>query len=404
MAYDPITGRYTPDVKPLSGGLYGPTPVNKGPSNSVDQSTSEAMQTVNEARAAAYEAAALTGSEIILNAQGKLVRRSPAVIKTDPVASPINPAAAVDSAASADALALQREKDKEAADNKRFGQSAFDLLKSRFNQFGLGSLVDEVRYLVTSGAGESELTLALRETTPYKIRFAANAKRISNGLAAISEAEYVGLEDQYQNVMRQYGLPASYYEESTDAESGIKTQVGFQKFLESDISPVELEDRIQTAQNRVTKSNPEVLAALKSFYPDITNGDILAYTLDPKNAISNIKRKVSAAEIGGAAVASGLKTNVSDAAYLESYGVDKAQAQQGYSVIAGGLQRGSQLASIYGQDPYTQSTAEQEVFNVPGATEAANKRKKITGLETAAFGGQSGLTSGALARDKAGSY
>jgi len=392
MAYDPITGRYTPDEKPLSGGLYGPTPtnqgprktaekplsgglygptpINPGPSNSVDQSTSDPAD--------------------------------PAVSSTATAVS--STATAVSSTATADALALQREIDKDARDNERFGQSAFDLLKSRFNQFGLGSLVDEVRYLVTSGAGESELTLALRETKPYKIRFAANAKRISSGLAAISEAEYIGLEDQYQNVMRQYGLPASYYEESTDAASGIKTQVGFQKFLESDISPVELEDRIQTAQNRVTKSNPEVLAALKSFYPDISNGDILAYTLDPKNAIANIKRKVSAAEIGGAAVASGLKTNVSDAAYLESYGVDKAQAQQGYSAIAGGLQRGSQLSSIYGQDPYTQSTAEQEVFNVSGSTEAASKRKKITGLETAAFGGQSGLTSGALARDKAGSY
>jgi len=386
MAYDPITGRYTPDVKPLSGGLYGPTPINPGPRKTAEKPLSGGL----------YGPTPINpGPSNSLKQIMEEDKKPEKIMEEDEKPKKIQ---------SEISLELQREIDKDARDNERFGQSAFDLLKSRFNQFGLGSLVDEVRYLVTSGAGESELTLALRETKPYKIRFAANAKRISSGLAAISEAEYIGLEDQYQNVMRQYGLPASYYEESTDAASGIKTQVGFQKFLESDISPVELEDRIQTAQNRVTKSNPEVLAALKSFYPDISNGDILAYTLDPKNAIANIKRKVSAAEIGGAALASGLKTNVSDAAYLESYGVDKAQAQQGYSAIAGGLQRGSQLSSIYGQDPYTQSTAEQEVFNVPGSTEAASKRKKITGLETAAFGGQSGLTSGALARDKAGSY
>jgi hypothetical protein len=158
------------------------------------------------------------------------------------------------------------------------------------------------------------------------------------------------------------------------------------------------------AQDRVLKSNPEVLSALKGFYPDITNGDILAYTLDPKNAIKEIQRKVTTAEIGGAAVRSGLKTNVSDAEYLQRYGVTKETADQGYATIAGGLQRGSQLASIYGEDPYTQATAETEIFNVPGAQEARKQRQRITGLEKATFSGQSGLTQGALARDRAGGY
>jgi hypothetical protein len=77
---------------------------------------------------------------------------------------------------------------------------------------------------------------------------------------------------------------------------------------------------------------------------------------------------------------------------------------QGFATIAAGLQRGSQLASIYGEDPYTQTTAETEVFNVPGAKEARKQRQKITGLEKATFGGQTGITSGALARDRAGGY
>jgi rare lipoprotein A (peptidoglycan hydrolase) len=52
---------------------------------------------------------------------------------------------------------------------------------------------------------------------------------------------------------------------------------------------------------------------------------------------------------------------------LQRYGVDKESATQGFATIGAGLQRGSQLASIYGEDPYTQTTAETEVFNVPGA-------------------------------------
>jgi hypothetical protein len=181
-------------------------------------------------------------------------------------------------------------------------------------------------------------------------------------------------------------------------------QEGFEKFISGDVSPAELEDRISTAQKRVINANPEVTQALKTFYPGISNGDILAYTLDPSKAIEDIKRKVTAAEIGGAAVRAGMTTSVADAEYLQRYGVTKEQADQGYATIAGGLQRGSQLASMYGESPYTQATAEQEIFNVPGAAEARKQRQKITGLEKATFTGQSGLSQGALVRDRAGAY
>jgi hypothetical protein len=89
---------------------------------------------------------------------------------------------------------------------------------------------------------------------------------------------------------------------------------------------------------------------------------------------------------------------------LGTYGVDKATAEKGYGAIGGGLERGSQLASIYGEDPYTQTTAEEEIFNLQGAQGARKQRQKVTGLEQAAFAGKTGVTSGALARDRAGAY
>jgi hypothetical protein len=278
-------------------------------------------------------------------------------------------------------------------------QSAYDLLFQQFNQYGLGALVEPLKGLIVSGASPAEFTIKLRETDAYKKRFSANQARIQKGLAAISEAEYLGLEDQYQSIMRNYGLPESY-----SARGELGAQEGFNKFIANDVSAAELEDRIMTAQNRVMNANPEVLASLKAFYPDINNGDILAYTLDPTKGLDSIKRKVTAAEIGGAATQAGLQTGVTRAEQLTAAGITKAQAQQGFGTIAGGLQRGSQLASIYGENPYTQTTAEQEVFGLAGKTEAEKQRKKLTSLETAAFGGQSGVTSGALARDRAGAY
>ena len=276
---------------------------------------------------------------------------------------------------------------------KRSSQSAFDLMYAEFANYGLASLVEPLRGLVQNGISGDEFTLRLRETDAYKKRFSANAERIAKGLTALSEGEYLDKEDKYQAVMRNYGLPASYY-----AKDSLGTQAGFNKLLANDVSAVELEDRLIQAKDRVINANPEVAAALKSYYPGIGDGDILAYVLDPQNALKDIQRKVSAAEIGGAATAQGLTTGVTRAEELAGLGITKAQAQQGYTEVAGMLPRASQLSDIYGQDSYTQGTAEAEVFNTSGAAAATAKRKKLISLEQASFGGSSGV--GALGRDK----
>lgn len=291
-------------------------------------------------------------------------------------------------------LVTKKQEEKTAA-----GKSAYDILFEEFKRYGLESLAEEVKGYIVEGLSPAEFSLRLQRSPDYQKRFSANKARIDKGLRSLSAAEYIGIEDQYQDTMRRYGLPESYY-----TKGFLGVQEGFTKLIENDVSNVELEDRIMTAQKRVINTNPEVSLALKQFYPDITNSDILAYSLDPKNAIENIKRKVTSAEIGGAAIQAGLQTGLSKAEQLQGYGVTKESAQQGYGVIAGGLQRGSQLASIYGESPYTQTTAEQEVFNIPGSLESKKQRQKITGLEKATFGGQTGITSSALARDRAGGY
>jgi hypothetical protein len=302
-------------------------------------------------------------------------------------------------AANEKALLAQQEAAQKAEELRRKGQSAFDVLLTEFNRYGLGSLLDDVKNLIVTGADEASLTLALRQTKAYQSRFAANQTRINSGLRALSEAEYVTLEDQYQNVMRNYGLPATYYTKDATGK-----QAGFEKFIAGDVSPTELEDRVVLAQQRVLNAAPEVTTALKQFYPDITNGDILAYTLDPSKGLADIKKKVTAAEIGGAALGARLGATVGRAEELARYGVTAESARAGFGAIGGGLERGSQLASIYQQQPYTQTLAEEEVFNLPGQTDAQRKRKKIIGLEQAEFAGQTGITSGALGRERAGSF
>ena len=274
-------------------------------------------------------------------------------------------------------------------------QSAYDLLYSQFKEYGLESLVEPLKGLIISGASPSEFTIKLRETDAYKKRFAANEARIKSGLRALSEAEYIRNEDAYQEVMRRRGLPPEYY-----AKGDMGIQKGFEALLSGDVSSTELEDRIVTAQDRVLNANPEIAAQLKQFYPGISNGDILAYVLDPANAINQIKRKVTAAEIGAAAGTYGLATTVGRAEQLAGAGVTEATALQGFKTISQVGPRAGVLAQYYKQDPYTQETAEKEFFGLTGAREAEMQRKKLTELETRAFQGSAGA--GAIARDRAG--
>ena len=319
-------------------------------------------------------------------------------LTADQIAAQI--AAAQSAAAAANAAELARQQQAAEAERlRRSGQSAYDILLSEFNQYGLGSLVEPLRNLIVSGPSASELTLALRATDAYKKRFAANAERIKKGLTALNEATYLNLEDKYQTLMRNYDLPSSYYSKDSAGR-----QEGFEKLIANDVSPTELEDRILTAQNRVINAPAEVTTALKQFYPDITNGDILAYTLDPEKGLSEIKRKVTAAEIGGAAIGAGLGATAARAEELAKYGVTGATARQGYQAAVPLIERGRQLSAFYQESPYTQATAEEELFNLSGAAEATAKRKKISALETAEFSGRSGLTGGALSRDRAGSF
>ena len=278
-------------------------------------------------------------------------------------------------------------------------QSAYDLLMAQFAQYGLGTLVEPLKGLIQENISPSEFAVRLRQTEPYKKRFAANASRIANGLSALSEGQYIALEDQYQKVMRNYGLPPSYY-----AKDSTGKQAGFESLISGDVDATELEDRIVLAQKRVNDADPNVKKALKEFYPDIKDADILAYTLDPTKGMEEIKRKVTAAEIGGAAMGQGLTTSISRAEELARLGVDAATARQGYESIADIAPRGSQLAAIYGGGPYGQTEAEQEIFGLSGSAAASQKRKKLSELERSAFSGQAGTTAGALSRDRSGSF
>jgi hypothetical protein len=279
-------------------------------------------------------------------------------------------------------------------------RDAFAALKDLFASYGLEGLAGEISDYMTQGltAGEALIKLKTNPTGAYAKRFAGNFTRVKNGLNAISEAAYIGLENSYASTLKAYGLGNQV---SLNREDNYKK---FADYIAGDISADEFKDRVDTVVTRVQNADASIKSTLKAFYPEITDADLIGYFLNPKENLPKLQEKVTASEIGAAALGAGagLTTNVTTATDLARYGIDKEEAREGYSTIAGVLPTATKLGDIYNESgiKYAQAEGEAEVFK--GSQDAATKRKRLASMERAAFGGSSGTGQSSLTRSTQG--
>jgi len=269
-------------------------------------------------------------------------------------------------------------------------RDAYAIIEDTFNSYGLSELAPIIKGYMLAGLGAEQAKLQIKQEPIYKTRFKGNELRLASGLNALTEAEYLGLEDTYSQVMKQYGL-GDYFGTTRAAR-----QTKLADVIGGDISAVELKSRISTVVDRVNNADPAIKAQLKEFYPGITETDLVKYFLDPKQTLPQLEEKVTSAEIGAAATGQGLKTSMTSASDLARYGIDRAAAIKGYSTIGGLLPEAQKLSGIYGEAgiDYTQTTAEQEVFK--GNASAERKRKQLAALESAQFSGSAGVSAAGL--------
>jgi len=171
----------------------------------------------------------------------------------------------------------------------------------------------------------------------------------------------------------------------------------------NDISAIEFKDRIDTVVTRVNNADPTIKNTLNAFY-NITDTDLVKYFLNPKENLPKLQEKVTAAEIGSAALSQGLVTDVARATALAQLGVTKEKAREGYEAISGALPTTTKLSQIYGEEGinYNQATAEQEVF---GQLESAKrKRLKLAEKEVGSFSGAAGLARNALSNNNRSAF
>ena len=385
MAYDPVTKIYTPEYTP-NPDKYIQDMIKKGATPA-----GAAASARYQAQADAYFAPTGPGANIDPLTGGP---RTPVVAGKTP-----EQIKAEEEAAAAAAKAAKEAADKKAQEEKELAakRDAFAVIKATLKTYGFTDAeIAELNTFIEAGLtnakmGPEQLKLDMRELPTYKARFAGNTARISAGLNALSESQYLQQENDYSEIFKMYGV------------GNLSSRAQFSSLIGGNISVTEVTKRIDAAVKRVKNANPEVLKTLKNLYPTITDTDIVSYFLKPAETLPELERKTTVAEIGATAKQFGmLETGLTRFEDLQTYGVNLAKARESYSVIAEELPTATKLSSIYDEMniTYGQTQAEEEQFK--GSASAKRKKEQLIEREKAAFKGSSGISQVSLSKGSKG--
>lgn len=287
-------------------------------------------------------------------------------------------------------------------------QSAYEYLAAELQAIGLQTLADSVWQMIEGGTvRKQDIPAELRKTPAYTKRFPANADRQKAGLRPLTPAEYLQKEEDFRELMQNYGLPDRYYLKSDPLAS----QATFDKLIAGNVDNVTLEKRLIQGIDEIQNKPAEYLEAIRTYYPEVQRGDLIAFVLDPKNALKDIQTKVAAAQIGGEYLRAGaarpgvagamMTPTAARAEELARAGVTAERARNVAQVLPE-AERGTQLARMQNAPEYAQAQVEEELFGLGGAAQARRQRQDIAARERALYEGKTGVSGGALARERAG--
>lgn len=263
-------------------------------------------------------------------------------------------------------------------------QNAFEIINSFLSMAKLTGLEQEIRGLLAGGIVDTDAVLfRLRDTQQFKDRFKANAARAAKGLPELDPATYIGLEQQYGALLRANRLPPGFYDDPSD----------FEKLLEGDVSPQELQVRIQDGFTRVRDTDPQIRAEMQRLYGVGTDEQLAAYFLDPQKGAQALQREAQAAQIAARGKEqAGMTLTAAQAEDLVRRGYTPEDAQRAFA------QRGA-LEGLFnplaGEQAMTQEKQIGATFGFDVQAQQDLERRRQQRLAEFQAGGQFARTSGA---------
>lgn len=192
---------------------------------------------------------------------------------------------------------------------------------------GIGAVIKKIR-AENPEISQDDLLFLLKNDSRYNgeylARFAGNAILKAKGLPTVSDEYYLKAEREYEKIFKAYGV------------NNLANRSYYAQLIGNTMDADDVSKRVDMAY-KVYKGNPSVKNAFNTFYGTVTDGDVVAAMLDPETQVPLLQKKITVAEIGGAALQQNLSTSLARAQEFEALGITSAQAQAGYQNIAQGL-------------------------------------------------------------------
>ena len=269
---------------------------------------------------------------------------------------------------------------------KQRKQDARSTMAAVLNTYGLGDLADFVYTEIIAKEtvnlnNPDAIIFAIREQPAYQKRFAGNAARLKKGLSELDPASYIGLENQFRQTLQSNGLPANFYDQTDD----------FQALIEGDVSPSELNERVQQGYRAVADADPAVKEQMKNLY-GVDEGQLAAYFLDPKRTAPLLSRQAQAANIAARGLEQGgIQLSGAFAEDLARRGITEQQARAGFAEV-GGL--GELRQTFAGETALSGEQLAGAAFGIDVAAQQELERRKRLRTGEFAGGGSFARTTG----------
>jgi hypothetical protein len=239
---------------------------------------------------------------------------------------------------------------------------------------------------IINDVSEAQTLIEIYDQPAYKLRFPGmDSLRKKN--RTIDEKTYIGLENQIVQTLKFFDLPAGFYDD--------RATLG--KMIGNEVSPKEVQDRAQLAQDLSRAADPNIRKSLMDLYK-VGEGGITAYFLNADAALPLLEKSAKTAEIAGIGKTYGF--NEFGLAEAEALGVKDTYAKLSQSDMTKAFGRASQLAATQSRLAYLEKGAysdrEALAATIEGDQQAILASEKRAQREQARFGGSSGLSSASL--------
>jgi hypothetical protein len=334
------------------------------------------VQLANAPQAAADAAANQEAFNSLYNYRNSL-------LSPQPVVPPEDIASTEDGVTSEDVKQIIRDFNRQ--QNQQDTETASSILAATLKYYGMDepALLQDVKTAladrrITGASTIDDIGIQLRESDAFKRRFGANEARRAANKPAYSVSQYLQLESSYRQVLNAAGMPKDFYTDRTDIES----------FITNDISPDEVQFRVQQGYAAVKNADPAVVNELKTLY-GLDEGTLAAYFIDPNKTKDAVVRSARAAEVAAQArKQADIGLTAAQAEQLVLGGVTEQEAQQAFTSVRS-LQELTRPTA--GEQALTQ---EELIQGVTGINAAAQQRVAKTARRRQATlqeGGKAGL-------------